>query len=220
MARAFASALKFPCNLSQNASMRICFIGDSIVNGTGDDDALGWPGRVVSFARGNRLNVTYYNLGVRRDTSADIASRWRAEVDRRLPSESDKRLAFSFGTNDCAADSDGNPRLPRAQTLDNAKRILRGAASIGPTIMVGPAPVLDDEVVDERVRNISHDLQIVCDQIGIPFLETFAFIVGCPAWRREASQGDGTHPNREGYAALAEFIWDWPDFRRWISVDS
>ena len=43
--------------------MRICFIGDSFVNGTGDDDALGWPGRVVSMARSKGLDVTYYNLG-------------------------------------------------------------------------------------------------------------------------------------------------------------
>ena len=46
--------------------MRICFIGDSFVNGTGDDDALGWPGRVVSLARSKGLDVTYYNLGVAR----------------------------------------------------------------------------------------------------------------------------------------------------------
>jgi lysophospholipase L1-like esterase len=200
--------------------MRICFIGDSFVNGTGDDDALGWPGRVVSFARGNRLDATYYNLGVRRDTSADIACRWRVEVARRFAFDSKKRLAFSFGTNDCAADSDGNSRLTRAQTLDNAKRILQEAAIIAPTIMLGPGPVLDDELIDRRVRNISHDLHVLCDDIGIPFLETFAFIVECSAWRRDASQGDGTHPNREGYSALAKFIWDWPDFRRWISTDS
>lgn len=26
--------------------MRICFIGDSFVNGTGDDTCLGWVGRI------------------------------------------------------------------------------------------------------------------------------------------------------------------------------
>ena len=31
--------------------MRICFIGDSFVNGTGDDDCLGWAGRLGAGAR-------------------------------------------------------------------------------------------------------------------------------------------------------------------------
>jgi acyl-CoA thioesterase I len=87
---------------------RLCFIGDSLTNGTGDDEALGWPGRIVAKARAQGHDVTLYNLGIRRDTSADIASRWRAEVERRLPPmyRAEGRLAFCFGTNDCA--DDGN----------------------------------------------------------------------------------------------------------------
>ena len=30
---------------------RICFFGDSFVNGTGDDDALGWVGRLCAAER-------------------------------------------------------------------------------------------------------------------------------------------------------------------------
>jgi acyl-CoA thioesterase-1 len=55
--------------------MRICFFGDSFVNGTGDDDALGWVGRAVASARHAGRDVTAYNLGVRGDTSADVAAR-------------------------------------------------------------------------------------------------------------------------------------------------
>jgi lysophospholipase L1-like esterase len=64
--------------------MRICFFGDSIVNGTGDPDCLGWVGRVCGAARKSGVDLTSYNLGIRRDTSADILRRWRreAELDR------------------------------------------------------------------------------------------------------------------------------------------
>lgn len=31
--------------------MRICFIGDSFVNGTGDPECLGWAGRICVTAR-------------------------------------------------------------------------------------------------------------------------------------------------------------------------
>jgi acyl-CoA thioesterase I len=199
--------------------MRLCFIGDSFVNGTGDDEAMGWAGRVFSAARRNGLDATYYNLGVRRQTSADIAARWRAEVDARHAPESALRLAFSFGTNDGASDERGGARVRQATTRDNAGRILQAASLMGPTIMLGPAPVLDDVAIDERVRRISDDLKSLCGDIGVPFLETFAFVNACAAWRREALQGDGTHPNREGYAALAKFVWEWPEFQKWITRD-
>jgi lysophospholipase L1-like esterase len=199
--------------------MRICFIGDSFVNGTGDDDALGWPGRVVCSARSNGLDVTYYNLGVRRDTSEDIRRRWRTEAERRLPPENRNRLAFSFGANDCASEADGKARLAHAKTIENAELILRSASSMAPTIMLGPAPVLDDGASDARIKRLSCDLQVLGGDLGVPFLEIFGFVSGCAAWRREAARGDGAHPNGEGYAALADYIWNWREFRRWIGAD-
>jgi lysophospholipase L1-like esterase len=66
---------------------RICFVGDSFVNGTGDPECLGWTGRICALACQKGHDVTYYNLGVRRETSTDIATRWRDEVSRRLPEE-------------------------------------------------------------------------------------------------------------------------------------
>lgn len=199
--------------------MRICFFGDSFVNGAGDDDALGWPGRVIATARRRGVDVTYYNLGIRRDTSADIARRWRREAESRFPMDSPKRLAFSFGTNDCAPDDQGAPRVPHKMALNNARGILQEAASVAPTIMLGPAPVLDDVASDDRVRRLSDDLQELCSGIEVPFLETFGFVNNCAAWRREAGEGDGAHPNREGYAALAAHIEAWPAFRSWIGHD-
>ena len=59
--------------------MRICFVGDSFVNGTGDPECLGWPGRICAAARRAGHDVTYYNLGVRRDTSGDVQARWELE---------------------------------------------------------------------------------------------------------------------------------------------
>jgi len=60
--------------------IRICFIGDSFVNGTGDPEKLGWCGRVCSRVTDKSLDITYYNLGIRRETSSDIKERWEAEV--------------------------------------------------------------------------------------------------------------------------------------------
>ena len=67
------------------ATVRPCFVGDSFINGTGDDTCLGWVGRVCAAMRASGRDLTLYNLGIRRDTSADIAVRWLDETSRRLP---------------------------------------------------------------------------------------------------------------------------------------
>jgi acyl-CoA thioesterase I len=199
-----------------SCGMRICFFGDSFVNGTGDDYGLGWVGRVAVQARRARCDITVYNLGVRLDTSDHIAARWEDEAARRLPRGCDPRLVFSFGANDCAPDGAGVVRVSPDRAIANAEAILQRAIEIAPTLMVGPIPVLDDAPTDRRIRDLSAAQEQVCARLAVPFLNVFAFVAGCEPWRREAASGDGSHPNREGYAALAEFIGAWPVLRAWL----
>src|SRR5690242_7873956 len=121
----------------KGGAMRLCFIGDSFVNGTGDPDCLGWVGRICAAARRRGHDLTVYNLGVRRDTSADIAARWQEEALRRLPAGMDGRLVFSFGANDCMVEA-GAPRVAPAQSLANARATLDAARRWRPTRMLGP----------------------------------------------------------------------------------
>ncbi len=200
--------------------MRICFFGDSFVNGTGDDEALGWPGRLVAAARQRGLDVTYYNLGVRRDTSDDIAARWRDEAHRRLPPDCNPRLAFSFGTNDAATAETGGPRVSLERSLLNAGNILLAACTLAPTLMIGPLPVLHDPQANARSRELSLGLGDLCYRLGIPFLETATFISQCEPWSREVAAGDGAHPNKAGYAALAAYIAAWPAYERWLGMST
>jgi len=44
--------------------IRICFVGESFVNGTGDPEFLGWTGRVCRDAQRKGYEITHYNLGV------------------------------------------------------------------------------------------------------------------------------------------------------------
>jgi len=199
--------------------MRICFFGDSITNGTGDDEALGWVGRVAARARHNGRDVTSYNLGIRRDTSADIAGRWRGEAERRLPPmcRHEGLLAFSFGANDCADDERGGPRVPFKRALANTELILSEAAPFAPTIMIGPAPI-QFEAADRRAGALSSAQAELCERIGVPFLPIFDFVAACEPWRQDAKRGDGVHPNKAGYAALADFVWQWPAFHAWLDT--
>jgi acyl-CoA thioesterase-1 len=196
--------------------MRVCFFGDSLVNGTGDDDALGWVGRVVAKARQDGRDVTAYNLGVRRDTSGDVAARWKREASARVSSECDGRLVFSFGVNDCASSGvDHAPRIGHAQSVANAELILEAAHRWLPTLMIGPVVLADDPKANIRVAVLSADYARLCGRLGIPYLETCHLLGASPVWGREALAGDGAHPNRGGYAVMADAISQWAPWQRW-----
>ena len=198
--------------------MRICFFGDSFVNGTGDDDCLGWPGRLCAEARQHGHDVTLYNLGIRRDTSGDVAQRWAREAAARLPPEYDGHLVFSFGVNDCVHEQ-GRPRLSEDACLANTRAILMHAGAQWPTLMVGP-PCTGDAALDQRVGRLSDGMDRVCHELAVPFLPVFARLQDSEVWRREPEQGDGIHPNRGGYALIAQAIREWQPWREWMSKPS
>jgi acyl-CoA thioesterase I len=197
--------------------MRICFLGDSIVNGTGDDDCLGWTGRVCSDARRDGHDVTYYNLGIRRDTSADVRARWRLEAQRRLSVDHDGRLVFAFGGNDCVSDTSDGVRVSRNEVLANARTILSEASAWLPTLMIGPSPLTFDSNADERVAALSRDLENLCKVVNVPYLPVFSTLKDSEVWSKEAARGDGTHPNSGGYSVLAMIVGEWGAWKRWFS---
>ena len=198
-----------------NRTMRICFIGDSFVQGTGDDACLGWVGRVCAPLRQHGHDLTCYNLGIRRDTSADIRRRWQREAQLRLPPEHDGRLVFSFGANDCCLEDPGRSvRVPHAESITNAHDILTTAKAWLPTLMVGPLPVGDTDV-DTRVAALSAAFAPLCASIGVPYMEVFHVAAASAAWVSEAVAGDGSHPNAGGYAIVAKAIQRWPSWQAW-----
>jgi acyl-CoA thioesterase I len=194
--------------------MRLCFIGDSLVNGTGDPTGLGWVGRVSAAARRRGHDLTCYNLGIRRDTSADIARRWQEETARRLPPGIDGRLVFSFGGNDCVREN-AAPRIPQDAALANARAILGGAKARHPTLMLGPAP-LPPEDADARIAALSRALSRLCGELAIPYLDLHTPLAAIGLWRLELAIGDGAHPGAAGYALIADLVEGWPAWREWL----
>ena len=190
-------------------------VGDSFVLGAGDPDCRGWPGRICSAARHGGRDLTGYNLGIRRDTSAEIRRRWPTEAASRLPPGPDGRLVFSFGVNDCVRE-DGAPRVSPAAMLDNARAILSTARTTHPTLMLGPPPTTDAEL-DRAVAALSDRLAALCAELAIPFLPLFPLLAGHPVWQREAAAGDGIHPGAGGYTLIAEAVLGWNAWQDWIA---
>lgn len=197
--------------------MRICFAGDSFVNGTGDPDGLGWVGRIVAAARRAGVDVTAYNLGIRGDTSANIAARWRREIPLRLPEGMDGRVVFSFGVNDCCPDEDtGTRRVSLDDTLAHAERILTGANAKWPVLMVGPAPIADPDV-NALTADLNAALKAASNRGGVPYCDVFDRLAASETWMREVAAVDGAHPGAEGYKVFAALVGAWDEWRNWVA---
>jgi acyl-CoA thioesterase-1 len=189
--------------------MRICFVGDSITNGTGDPDYLGWVGRVMQHERTRHAELTAYNLGIRRDRSDQIRARWRAEVEARLPQEHEGRVVFAFGANDAVQE------IAPATTLGHAEAILDEARQRWPVFLVGPSP-LPEEKVRARLVLLDKALAALCSRIGVPYCPVLDGLMATPVWLDEARVGDGAHPGAAGYRQLADIILASPAWREWM----
>lgn len=194
--------------------MRICFVGDSFVNGTGDPEYLGWTGRICRAARKKGLDITYYNLGIRRNTSADIAVRWLEEVSRRLPEASNGRVVFSFGVNDTTLE-EGKTRIKFQDSIENTSKILADANLLFPVLVVSPPPVPDIEQ-NLRVAELSAQFKRLCCQLDVPYLDVFHPLQTSAAWLKEAAANDGYHPSSAGYSEFARLVEDWSNWLSWI----
>ncbi|MEP4379770.1 MAG: GDSL-type esterase/lipase family protein [Alphaproteobacteria bacterium] len=212
------------------ATLRICFVGDSITVGSGDAGFLGWPGHlcVAETARGH--DITLYNNGVRGDTSAMIRPRWRAECDSRLPDHVNGRLVFSFGVNDMAEESGAGIRVPVEESVANARAMLTEARDWRPTLMLGPIPVIEDmqpyifpngiayDFNNARIAELNRRYADLCDELAVPYLDIFATLHGNPNWETAQRNCDGVHVLGDGYAMIAALIAEWPAWRAWLDA--
>lgn len=202
-----------------NSEIRICFLGESFVNGTGDPEFLGWTGRVCAHAQRRGYEITHYNLGVRAETSRYLKQRWQQEVLYRLPPEYDGRVVFSFGVNDCgwAGQQQG---IELAESIANAHSILSTVKQLYPVLMVGPPPCgdVDQEQSNQTIASLSEHFAIVCDELEVPYLDVFSSLVKSPIWLEEAKANDGAHPRATGYAEFAAIVQNWEDWLNWFPL--
>lgn len=193
--------------------VRICFVGDSFVNGAGDPECLGWAGRICLDANRKGYDITYYNLGVRRETSAELKNRWLREVSDRLPREYDGKIVFSFGTNDTTIEKD-KIRLEVKDSITNAHTILSNAKKSYPILMVGPPPIADEKQ-NWRIANLSKQFALLCKELNVPYLNIFPLLES-NIWMDEVRKYDGAHPRAIGYTKFAEIVQNWEPWLTWF----
>ena len=180
--------------------IRICFIGESFVNGTGDPEFLGWTGRVCRNAESKGYAITHYNLGVRAETSRYLKYRWRSEVSYRLSPDYDGRVVFSFGVNDSG---------------------WAGKKQLYPVLMISPPPCgdIDQEKRNQIIANLSQEFALVCKELEVPYLDVFSSLLKSPIWLTEAKANDGAHPKADGYAEFAAIVQNWEGWLNWFTPE-
>lgn len=200
--------------------MVVCFLGDSLVQGIGDAEGLGWVGRLarLSFAAdpgevpARAISRTYYNLGLRGDSSPRLAARWREEALRRRRPGEELALVFSFGA------ADRNHGVEFGEALEAARVMFAGARELGRTLFVAPPPALDPAWA-ERNRRLGLGLLEVCAELGLPGLDPFAALAGSPAYMASLARMDGIHPDAAGYGEFAEVVAAWEPMRLLLGLE-
>jgi lysophospholipase L1-like esterase len=196
-----------------SADVRICFFGDSFTAGVGDASSRGWVGRVAERAAAIGCGFTAYNLGVRRETTAEIARRWRAEAGPRLQHGGSFGVVLATGVND-TAEENRHQRLSSTGTLEGLACIRAGAHDARwPLLVIAPALVADP-AHNERIRALSQLMHQQCHAAGVDYIEVATRLEEDDQWLTEIEANDGAHPAERGYEQLTDIIW--PGFRAWL----
>ncbi len=155
-------------------------------------------------AQGTGWSLTVYNLGVRRDTSLDIAGRWFGEARSRLKDGDRFGVVLAFGIND-VDEQRGRRRVRRERTLAGLADILDDAHTAEwASLVVGPPPVLD-AAASARAADLAAGMAEVCAQRDVRFVDV-SCLAEDPVWAAEVAAGDAFHPSTAGYDRLAGIV--------------
>lgn len=196
------------------------FFGDSLTLGVNDNRMPGgWVSRLALLGQDAGLfrmpPATFYNLGARRQSTADIACRWRQEVDCRQMPGLVPHLAFCAGVVDMAAPGGGQP-MAMVKALHAMRKILQTAAPLAPTLVISPPPVADPDT-RRRVAELSAAQADLCDEMGLSFADVHAALADARAYMDDLS--DGLHPGPEGCTVMAETLLSHSVVREFLRVD-
>jgi acyl-CoA thioesterase-1 len=187
--------------------LRLLCFGDSFVAGVGDPRGQGWVGRVVEAAHAAGRPLMAYDLGVRRETSVEVAVRWRFEAMPRLLAAADCRAIFAVGANDTTVEN-GTVRVPPHRSCMALGKMLDQAAALNlPVAVAGPPPAGDAEQ-QARVVALSDAFAGLCATREVPFWPVAETLLASRTWIDEAAASDGAHPTAGGYDPLARTLLD------------
>ena len=208
----------------------ICFMGASTMAGAGDEEGLGWPGRLRQTIPHAEEKLTFYNLGVRGNSSTMIAARWRAEISARLPEGAPGFVMLTMGNNDAAEFEDGALRVPLETTLANVRGVVSECCALWRTLWISPTPVYEGKMPfysrqlgrnltfrNARLSAMNKHFAEIAAQVNVDYFDLFTALQGDADWARAIQLNDGLHPDGSGYEAVARHVAGWAPWRAQIT---
>lgn len=192
----------------------IVCIGDSIVEGEGDEEGLsGWAGRLQrELLKGAAVGQTrVYNLGMGMETSIDLMHRFFSEVLYRDPdliimqaAHGDSRYMFNQSR-------ELEYEIGKGARLRSYHKVFKYLSASGKKVLIlGLNPVSSDskfnKPTNQRSEHIdAHNkgLKTLCQEYGLQFLDPRTIFSSVDLSKHYA---DGLHPNAAGYDVMYKEI--------------
>lgn len=180
--------------------MEIGIWGDSITYGAGDDEALGWVGRVRK-SLFNESETEVYNFGVCGDTTENLLKRFSVEAKGIQPD----KIVFAVGINDS--------KYPPGETANkvsiekfkqNIQTLLSEARKFTDKIFVVSATKVDSaceswggtRFLNTEIQRYNATLRECTKAANSIFIDVFESL------DTSTDLADGLHPNASGYQKL------------------
>jgi lysophospholipase L1-like esterase len=201
-------------------SITLCFFGDSLLAGIGDESHQGLVGHCLHHATLSSQKVQGYNLGVIGESVGHLASRWHEEFQRRTAHDDGKgRVIFAFGIDELLAHVQERKSLaPLPKESDYLEeqwrvRLLQGVESIWkvvrrnayPQLWIGPPAVADSDLND-CLSKLDDIFQKLARKYRLRYISLYEATTKNAAYLAEVRFHDGLHPRSYGYHYLAQQI--------------
>ncbi len=185
--------------------------GDSITYGAGDEESLGWVGRLRRRLEKDR-DIETYNLGISGETSSDLLKRFAIELDSVRP----ELILIAIGTNDAMFKQ--GAEHTRQVSLDTYKENLRQLFSLAKQaskhVFAVGLTIADDARTQPMpwgtegksyqaaiLKEYDEVLQATAKEEGIPYIRMWDVLT-------TDDLADGIHPNAAGYEKMYSAIYE------------
>jgi lysophospholipase L1-like esterase len=195
-------------------SMTIVCIGDSIVEGEGDESGQGgWAGRLQKkVLTGSRVGENrVYNLGMGMETSMDLLHRFFSEVLYRNPDIIIIQAAHGDSRSMLNNDDEEEFEIRKGARLRSYRRIFEYLESSGvKSLILGLNPVLvtneNEKLAGNRANHVESNnrgISKLCAEYGLAFLDPRDIF---SQHNLHDLYVDSIHPNAKGYDLMYESI--------------
>jgi len=189
----------------------INIFGDSITNGSCDEEKGGWVNRLKEFLEKDRENYfEVYNLGISGNNTDDILERFSNENESRNPD----LIMVAIGINDSQyINSKDNPRIDLKKFEDNLNEIIKqGKKFTQEIIFVGLTKIDESKLMpipwdntkyydDENVSLYNAKVKEICEKNNLLFIDMEGVL-------ENEDLEDGLHPNAKGHEKMFQWIKD------------